>query len=89
MSDRVDQLEYTVMELGTEVFRLKSQISDISSVQEKTAKTLKNLKDILDEKGVISEDDFAAASSSEAETLEEHERFDLQAGPSNDKPEFH
>jgi regulator of replication initiation timing len=90
MSNRIDQLEYTVMELGTEIFRLKSQISEMSSVQENMSKTLKNLKDVLDDKGVICEDDFDAASPGHDDgEMEEGDHIDLSFNHTANKPEFH
>lgn len=91
MDNKIDQLEYTVMELGTEIFRLKSQISEMNSVQEGMTRTLKNLKDVLEEKGLISEEDFDSASLKldvlEADSEEfSGENFLDQISP---KPDFH
>ena len=58
MKDRVGQLEYTIMELGTELYRLKSEIQQMVNVQTKSLKTLKGLRDVLDERGVISKEDL-------------------------------
>ena len=33
MSNRIDQLEYTVMELGSQVFRLKQELSNLNYSQ--------------------------------------------------------
>jgi len=63
MSDRIDQLEYTVMELGAEMFRLKQELSHISSMKENILSVLKKLQLILDEKGIIDSEEFDIATS--------------------------
>lgn len=90
MNDKIDQLEYTVMELGTEIFRLKTQISEMTNVQESMSKTLTTLKDILDEKGVICEEDFDAASPyADQSSLEDSEQIDLSNITGSNKNDFH
>lgn len=58
MSDRVDQLEYTLMELGAQVFRLKQEVSSLNSSQTSFVRVFKKLRVILDEKGVLDSEDF-------------------------------
>jgi hypothetical protein len=58
MKDRIGQLEYTIMELGTEIYRLKSEMQQMSNIQSKSLKTLKGLQNMLDERGVIAMEDF-------------------------------
>ena len=60
-TDRLSQLEHSILELGTEMFRLKHQVTDLGDFKERLLGTLNGLKRILDEKGVISNDDFEAA----------------------------
>lgn len=59
--DRVEQLERTVLELGTELYRLRSEISSVKNSHENFLEVMKGLKLILDEKGLISLDDFENA----------------------------
>ena len=61
MAAKIYQLESTIMELGTEMFRLKHQISDMQHMQAQFVKTINGLKGILDEKGVINAEDFDMA----------------------------
>ena len=61
MAAKIQRLETTLMELGTEMFRLRHQISDMQHMQTQFIKTLSGLKTILDEKGVVSSDDFELA----------------------------
>lgn len=62
MSDRVDQLEYTVMELGAEMFRLKQELLHITNVKDNMFSILKKLQFILDEKGIIDSEEFDIAT---------------------------
>lgn len=59
--DRINQLERTLLELGTEVFRVKTELSSIKDTNENFIEVMKGLKALLDEKGVISSDDFENA----------------------------
>lgn len=58
MADRLDQLEYTVMELGAEVFRLRQEVNELSSRNEDFTKAFQQIKEILSEKGIINSDDI-------------------------------
>lgn len=58
---RVGQLEHTLMELGTEIYRLKHEMSQVADFREEFHKTLRALRQVLDDKGVITSDDFDAA----------------------------
>jgi len=58
---RVEQLERTILELGTEIFKLRSHISDISKFEDRFLKTMRGLKIILDDKGLITSEDFETA----------------------------
>jgi len=61
MADRVNLLEHTVMELGTEMYKLKAEVKSINDFSQKMIRALTGLKAILDEKGVISSEDFETA----------------------------
>lgn len=56
--EKINQLERTILELGTEIFRVKTEVSSLKGVNEKFLEVMKGLKSLLDEKGVISGDDF-------------------------------
>ena len=58
MSNRIDQLEYTVMELGSQVFRLKQEVTNLNCSQDALVDIFKKLRAILDEKGVLEIEDF-------------------------------
>ena len=59
--DKVSQLERTILELGSEIFRIKTEVFSLKTNQENFFEVMKGLKMILDEKGVISSDDFDGA----------------------------
>jgi hypothetical protein len=63
MSDRIDQLEYTVMELGAEMFRLKQELLHITTVKDNMFNMLKKLQVVLDEKGLIDSEEFDIATN--------------------------
>ncbi len=56
-----EKIENTLLEFGTEVFRMKSQISGLIDFKQSVEESLKGLKVLLDEKGVIDRDDFEMA----------------------------
>jgi hypothetical protein len=58
---RLDMLERTVLELGTEVYALKSTLAKSQASHEQFLSILKGLKQLLDAKGLITLDDFDAA----------------------------
>ena len=58
MTDRLEQIEFTLMELGSEVFQLKHQLLDAQEKQEQLIQALKGFKSILDEKGLITAEEF-------------------------------
>ncbi len=60
-TDRLHQLERTLLELGTELFRIKSDINSLRSFNNNFIEIMKGLQNILDEKGLISADDFEGA----------------------------
>jgi hypothetical protein len=61
MQAKVDMLERAVMELGTELFNLKGSMAKAKESHSQFLATIKGLKQLLDEKGLITGDDFEAA----------------------------
>ncbi len=61
---RVDSLEHSLLELGSEVYQLKHRLAALGDQNDKMLQQLNSLKKILDDKGVISEDDFLLAVDS-------------------------
>ena len=61
MSDRINRLESTVLELGTELFRLRNELEQMNDFRDQFVGVMKGLKHMLDEKGLITLEDFDAA----------------------------
>jgi len=58
MSNRVSQLEYTVLELGAEVYRLKHEVKKMTSTNEMISSAFNKLRNLLDDKLIIDSDEF-------------------------------
>lgn len=58
---RMDMLERAVLELGTELYNLKGSILKSAESHEQFLSIIKGLKQLLDEKGLITLEDFDAA----------------------------
>ncbi len=80
MSDKITKLEHTMMELGTEMFRLKFLLRESTKLQNSFAKSLKGLKTILDEKGIINPDDFETTVDLNAIIEKLEKQADMETG---------
>ncbi len=58
---RMDMLERTVLELGTELYNMKGQVLKNREAHVQFVALIKGLKTLLDEKGLITPDDFDSA----------------------------
>ncbi len=61
VKSRMDMLERTVLELGTELYNMKGRVEKNQETHVKFVALIKGLKTLLDEKGLITPDDFDAA----------------------------
>lgn len=61
MSAKLDHLERTVLELGTEIYRIKHRMDLIDQDNNHYQQIFLSLRKILDEKGVIALEDFDEA----------------------------
>jgi hypothetical protein len=59
--DKLYKMERALLELGSEIFRLKSNMHELHNSHEKFVKIMDGLRLLLDEKGLILEDDFDSA----------------------------
>jgi hypothetical protein len=73
---KFDMLERMVLELGTELYALKGQAAKTQATHESFLAIIKGLKQLLDEKGLITLEDFDAA----VELGQALEAFNAQAG---------
>lgn len=71
---KMEMFERTVLELGTEVFGMKGTLGRMRDSHEQFLGILRGLKQLLDEKGLITLDDFDAA----VDLGEALERFNKQ-----------
>lgn len=78
MKDKISKLENSLLELGTEMFRLKFMLRESHKLQNAFAKSMQGLKVILDEKGIINHDDFETTVDLNAivEKLEKQSEMD-------------
>ena len=58
---KLEMLERTVLELGSELYHLKGTMARNQQTHESFLSIIKGLKQLLDEKGLITLDDFDAA----------------------------
>jgi len=61
MSERISNLERSILEMGAELFRLKHSVAFLASQNDQLTKLLQDLKEVLNDKGTISADDFTEA----------------------------
>lgn len=80
MKARIEMLERTVMELGSELFMMKNNLTKSQGSHEQFLAIVKGLKQLLDDKGLITHDDFDAA----VELGEVIERFNAQLDTGRD-----
>jgi hypothetical protein len=59
--DKIYKLERALLELGSEIFRLKTNLHALHCSHEKFVKVMDGLRSLLDDKGLILEDDFDSA----------------------------
>jgi hypothetical protein len=54
----IENLERLVLELGTEIFQLKHQVGSLFDQNQKLLQAFDTMKKILEQKDIISEDEF-------------------------------
>ena len=58
MSGKIENLERTLLELGSEIFRVKHRIDEVERSNSSYKQVFFSLKKLLDDKGIISTEDF-------------------------------
>lgn len=61
MQSKIDHLERTILELGAQVYRTKHQVDELMRINTGYLEVFACLKRLLDERGIISADDFEDA----------------------------
>jgi len=80
MKDLIHRLESTILELGAEIYSLKHQIKETVSHNEKLVAGFKALQTLLDERGLVEEEEFAlAVNMSEIDDKAAHMDADIQS----------
>jgi hypothetical protein len=74
LQTRLEMLERMVLELGTELYNMRGTVAKQRDSHEQFLGIMKGLKQLLDEKGLITVDDFDAA----IDIGEALERFNAQ-----------
>jgi len=60
-AEKLEMLERSVLDLGTEVHSLKGAVHKAKVLQDQVLGVFDNLKQLLDDKGLVTLDDFDAA----------------------------
>jgi len=61
MQAKLDYLERTILELGAQVYRTKHQLDEMMKINSCYVDIFASLKRLLDERGIISSEDFEEA----------------------------
>jgi hypothetical protein len=59
--NKLEQLERALLEMGSELYRVKHELSDVRDNQTKFLKSMQSLKNLFDEKGLVTTDEFESA----------------------------
>jgi hypothetical protein len=80
MKDQIDLLEKTILDLGTEVYRLKHALVSMTLRQQAINKLIDGLRNMLDEKGLITNEEVeeAALTKDLLDTRTAHTDFDTE-----------
>jgi len=61
MAANLDRLERTLLELGTEIFRVKHRMEHLEKENNHLQEIIVSLRSLLDDKGLVSTEDFDEA----------------------------
>jgi hypothetical protein len=87
MGDALRRLETAVMELGSEIYVIKNQLSRTNDQNEKLLKVFRSLQKILDERDLISHEDLEIALKTEEISLPDNFEHETDHD-SNDPKKF-
>ena len=79
--EKLDLIERGILDLGTELFQLKQKLGEMTNFQEDFIRTMLGLKEILDEKGLLSKEDFEDAIDLQNILKQINNRVDLTSDP--------
>ena len=79
MSERLLKLEHTIMDLGSEIYRLRHDLKESQKTHHKVLTTLRGIRSMLDEKGLVTADEFETAVDLQ-KILEQNEALEARDG---------
>lgn len=79
MSERLQKLEHTIMELGSEIYRLRHDLKESQKTHHKVMTTLRGIRSMLDEKGLVTSEEFETAVDLQ-KILEQNEAMEARDG---------
>lgn len=85
LETRVDMLERTLLDLGTQLFEVKGRLTKFQERHDRFVGLLTGLKHLLDEKGVLTPDDFDAAAELGGASAQISQTTDFQVSEWSDK----
>lgn len=91
MSEKIEKLEMTVMELGAETYRLKLALNQLQAEKEHAIAVLNQIQHLLDEKGIIDTDEIDIAEHLQLLNQQAHDNLDeeLSINEPEDKINLH
>lgn len=81
-TDKLKLLEHALMTLSMQVSGLQSKLKESSSIKEDYLKTMEGLRNLLDEKGIVTKQDF----DSEVELFQTLKEINTEAVTETDLP---
>ena len=86
MSAQMSKLEQSLVELGTEVFKLRHEMAEMQDFHACVIETLNSLRILLQEKGAITVDDLDAAAAAVGLLNQVHEPLEQQLEIAEQEP---
>ena len=85
LAEKLELIERSILDLGTEIFHLRQKMGEMAHFQEDFLRTMLGLKEILDEKGLLSKEDFDDAIDLQNIIKQINNRVDLSVDPAYKK----
>ena len=79
MEDLVNKLETTILELGTEIQVLRTQMTKVSDENDRVVRVIDTIQKLLDEKNLITQEDLEVALRIEGEDLLRSDQDEFEA----------
>jgi len=91
MSEKIEKLEMTVMELGAETYRLKLALNQLQAEKDHAIAVLNQIQHLLDEKGIIDTDEIDISEHLELLNSAPHDHMedDISEDTQDEKVNLH